>query len=382
MGRLIAIANETESNFMHNKCKLWTVGVAGFGYTLALMATPGVALGAISQSGIASPGGFIQAGAYSTSSGGSLIPGTDMVASIGAGQDFEEHAFAGLGIVSADAAYSDGVIINSTSGNGGMGFLRGSASNRFTCSNPFAIAGINGGWKETFTVSHPTLNGQAEFMVFQVRVHGTLAAHGFNGAAAVITTGYKNNTELMMNSLFNRGNSDAISTDRQRAQWGVASSPDITRNVDGAVTMAVPITFGQSFTLGVYAFIRAGQRSSGGGSCISTSSADFSSGGVTWGGIHSIQSGGTPVSGYTVVSATTFDWHRPYGVCISDVDDGTGSGNPDGGVTIDDLLYYLNIFDQGLIAADVDDGSGTGTPDGGVTIDDLLYFLDRFDAGC
>jgi hypothetical protein len=32
--------------------------------------------------------------------------------------------------------------------------------------------------------------------------------------------------------------------------------------------------------------------------------------------------------------------------------------------------------------ADVDDGSGSGTPDGGVTIDDLLYFLLRFEAGC
>ncbi|MGD9790047.1 MAG: GC-type dockerin domain-anchored protein [Phycisphaerales bacterium] len=68
--------------------------------------------------------------------------------------------------------------------------------------------------------------------------------------------------------------------------------------------------------------------------------------------------------------------------CVADVDDGTGTGSPDGGVTIDDLLYYLNIFNLGSIAADVDDGSGTATPDGGVTIDDLLYFLTRFNAGC
>lgn len=70
------------------------------------------------------------------------------------------------------------------------------------------------------------------------------------------------------------------------------------------------------------------------------------------------------------------------GLCIADVDDGTGTGTPDGGVTIEDLLHYLNIFDQGLASADVDDGSGTGTQDGGVTIEDLLYFLLRFDAGC
>lgn len=32
--------------------------------------------------------------------------------------------------------------------------------------------------------------------------------------------------------------------------------------------------------------------------------------------------------------------------------------------------------------ADVDDGSGNGSPDGGVTIEDLLYFLLRYDSGC
>lgn len=69
-------------------------------------------------------------------------------------------------------------------------------------------------------------------------------------------------------------------------------------------------------------------------------------------------------------------------ICPTDVDDGSGLGIPDGGVSIDDLLYYLAIFDDGRPSADLDDGSGTGTRDGGVTIEDLLYFLIRFDAGC
>lgn len=68
--------------------------------------------------------------------------------------------------------------------------------------------------------------------------------------------------------------------------------------------------------------------------------------------------------------------------CISDVDNGSGTGQCDGGVTIEDLLYYLNIFDAGRAAADVDNGEGNGVRDGGVTIEDLLYFLTRFDAGC
>ncbi len=68
--------------------------------------------------------------------------------------------------------------------------------------------------------------------------------------------------------------------------------------------------------------------------------------------------------------------------CPADLDDGSGTGTPDLGVTIDDLLYFLAQFEGGNIGADLDDGSGTGTPDGGVTIDDLVYFLSRFAAGC
>lgn len=70
------------------------------------------------------------------------------------------------------------------------------------------------------------------------------------------------------------------------------------------------------------------------------------------------------------------------GACVADVDDGTETGNYDGGVTIDDLLYYVTLFESGDALADVDDGTATGTFDGGVTIDDLLYFLQRFEAGC
>ncbi|QQS08538.1 MAG: hypothetical protein IPK69_11175 [Phycisphaerales bacterium] len=70
------------------------------------------------------------------------------------------------------------------------------------------------------------------------------------------------------------------------------------------------------------------------------------------------------------------------GACVADVDDGSGNGTPDGAVTIDDLLFYITIFQLGSVNADVDDGSSTGTPDGAVTIDDLLYYLIRFQAGC
>ena len=68
--------------------------------------------------------------------------------------------------------------------------------------------------------------------------------------------------------------------------------------------------------------------------------------------------------------------------CAADLDDGSGTGTIDGGVDINDLLYFLVQFESGTEQADLDDGSNTGTPDGGVDINDLLFFLIHFEAGC
>lgn len=68
--------------------------------------------------------------------------------------------------------------------------------------------------------------------------------------------------------------------------------------------------------------------------------------------------------------------------CVADFDNGGSVGTRDGGVTIDDLLYYITQYAAGNRRADVDDGSGTGTPDGGVTMEDLIYYLGRYEAGC
>jgi len=71
-----------------------------------------------------------------------------------------------------------------------------------------------------------------------------------------------------------------------------------------------------------------------------------------------------------------------HGNCVSDMTDGSGNGPPDGGTGIEDLLFYLNVYNNGAPCADVDNGTGTGTPDGGTGIEDLLYYLFRYDAGC
>lgn len=72
--------------------------------------------------------------------------------------------------------------------------------------------------------------------------------------------------------------------------------------------------------------------------------------------------------------------------CPADLDnDGVfPGGTPDGGVDINDLLYFLSAFEAGSVEVDLDnDGDpAVGTPDGGTDINDLLFFLARFEGGC
>lgn len=88
-----------------------------------------------------------------------------------------------------------------------------------------------------------------------------------------------------------------------------------------------------------------------------------------------VLAGNSISSNYLVHLSVCFD-------CPTDIDDGSNAGRADGGVTIDDLVYYLRLFEAGDPAGDFDDGSLTGACDGGVTIEDLVYFLVHFEAGC
>ncbi len=68
--------------------------------------------------------------------------------------------------------------------------------------------------------------------------------------------------------------------------------------------------------------------------------------------------------------------------CHADLDDGSGAGQPDGGVDVNDLLYFITQYSLGYLGADLDDGSMSGTPDQAVTIEDLLFFLAHYEGGC
>jgi hypothetical protein len=55
---------------------------------------------------------------------------------------------------------------------------------------------------------------------------------------------------------------------------------------------------------------------------------------------------------------------------------------PDGQLTADDIITFLNLFFAGNLEADVAGPGQSTTPDGAFTADDIIKFLNNFFAGC
>lgn len=104
-------------------------------------------------------------------------------------------------------------------------------------------------------------------------------------------------------------------------------------------------------------------------------------------GVFGQPAAGLALSGGTFVVTGGFIVGSPTGTtCPADLDDDGNFDNgalPDGAVTIEDFIFFLNAFEAGSTSADIDgDGIDPPNPDGGVTIDDLIFFLLRFENGC
>lgn len=283
----------------------------------AVVALSGSVHAGLTHTAITAPGGFVQAGANNVSPGSSLIPGGDLLSFFPAGSDEHEQSFSGNTQATTSASFSNASVTNSSSALAGLGKIKLSASNLAPNNSSFARAAAHGGWNETMTVVDPAKTGQSGFALVDIQVSGTLNAAGFAGLSEFWLTAYKNGQELTIyggtSPYIDRGNSDLISTDRQRFRWSVATDfvGDVdSKAVDDVVTLAVPVTYGQSFTLGIYAYASAGMRSSSGVPGSSSSSLDFSHS-LYWGGISSMMVGGSPAPGFTVNSASGINWANP-----------------------------------------------------------------------
>lgn len=272
------------------------------------------AAAALSQAGIVAPGGFISAYA-GLGNGSSPWPGSDYASAYNAtDMVLNEQTFAS-GTATASSNYSGTLGTNSSTGYVTFGALGYSAANSASNSG-FALGAANGGWTDSILISDPALNGQSGIWMFQIDASGSLAVSGFAGAASFQVTGYKNGSQLMLNSYFDNGNSDAISTDRQAAVWGIASYGNSdSRTVSDTVTFAVPFTWGTSFNLGIYAAGQAGKRSSSGVAGISTSELNFMNT-LLWGGTSCMLYNGSCVTGYSITSGSGTNWDMAYASAV------------------------------------------------------------------
>lgn len=217
-----------------------------------------------------------------------------------------------------------------------------------------------------------------------------------------------NSVSLALSLDRSRGSNLAISMYRVAAAWGEGTSNAGNANDgDGAPATAGDITW-------THRVFNTTPWTTPGGDYVGVASATASVSGVnfyTWSGSGLV----ADVQGWLATPATNFGWLMkgpetqegnskrfmsgdstntfqvpvltvnftpPVVPCPADLDNGSGTGTPNGTVDINDLLYFLAQFEAGSANVDLDNGSVTGTPDGGVDINDLLYFLVRFENGC
>jgi len=274
---------------------------------LAVLSVASGGFASLSQSDIAAPGGFVQSGVSPVGQGFSLNVGSDFEVLYNDAVDvFSEGSFNGIGTVTRSTSQAN----RDSTGTVSMGQIKLTA-NSTSPNSGFANGGAHGGFKENFTIATGS-PGTTGWMLVDVMVSGSASASGFAGRSLFNIGAFKDDVELLSNSPhWDNGNSDPISTDRQRARWAVSTSAPGTsdsRVVSDMVTFAVPITFGDGFSFGIYGFASAGKRSSSGVAGTSSASIDFGNT-ITWGGINAIlDASGNEITSYTLSSDTGLDW--------------------------------------------------------------------------
>lgn len=338
---------------------------------LLLASASAHAMGSINRTTIPVPGGFVQAGVTPVGKGAFPIVGSDFEPYFdGPDDDFNEVAFAGPGPVLQAASASTANSSGSASAEAGMGVMRFVATNMAPNAG-FGNAGAHGGFKENFVVTGGTPGAQA-WMLVDVSVHGTMDAAGFAGRALLTMGAFKDDQELRSSEPFwDNGASDAIGTDRQRAQWAIATASfnaSDSRVVNDMITFSVPVTLGQPFNLGMYGFADAGKRSSSGVAGSSSASVNFGNG-IACAGARVVDAGGAVIPGAVISGDSGVNWAAGV-ACPADL------AAPYGTLDFFDVSAFLSAYNAHDPAADL------AAPFGTFDFFDVSAFLSAYNAGC
>lgn len=252
-----------------------------------------------SQGTIATPGGYAAACASAISTSSSFLPDVDLEApfSLFPGQFSCQSQTAHAG--------SNGSL-NSAQAPAGMGEIHLQAQNQSRLSKQFAVGAASGSWMDTMRIVDDALTGQSSVWLFQVDIDGTFSVGG--GNALVQLNVAKDRRELSNRTTgLDDGQSERTSTDVQRVGWGRIGTGD--RTVDDRVTFAVPFTYGQDFSWGIFATTMAGQSSWAPSltNVASRASADFSHT-MRYAGSLGVLVDGELRTDARLVSVSGFDW--------------------------------------------------------------------------
>ncbi len=262
-----------------------------------------------SQSTVNPPGGFSSACGAAISSGVTYTPGLDLVADFSGwvgNYSCQTEAFQGVaGQSSAAAQWSSTGVQSSATAQASMGQIRLQATNASPNNIQFPVATSGGGWSESMVVDVAGHSGEAATWLFKVDVSGTLASS--TALTRVYMNAYKNQQELRNNVPgFDTGNSNGLSTDRQRVVWAQGGTG--SRTIADQITFAVPVTLGQSFVWGVYATASAGLASFTSIGTLTSATADFSHT-LNYGGSAGVLIGGVLFDNESLVAGSGIDWH-------------------------------------------------------------------------
>jgi hypothetical protein len=265
------------------------------------------------QSDVVAPGGFVTACAQLIGNGNGFNVGDNLERHFAPNPNCQSQFFSGLSSASATQADSGGGnYFNSSAAEAQLKLIKLRAANSSSNNAPFSQGQSQGGFAEGMVITAPGRAGQAGIWAFSVDVSGAFRATGAAGRTFLRVAAFKDEVELLGSvPHFDDGNADPISTDRQRAEWGLTTNTntaqDISRTIQDEVQFALPFVFGQSFTFSIYASAHAGQRSVGLSNDFSSAAADFFST-VTFDRTSAIYAGDALLDSFTLTSASGLDY--------------------------------------------------------------------------
>ncbi len=229
------------------------------------------------------------------------------------------------GTVSTTASDSGTQFGHSWSGNsssiGGVGTLKLAASTTGSSSTSFSGGEAGAGWNEQFTL---TGGSGTSVWIVPLLVTGSMASSGLGARGIMQLRAYVNNNIIsggQAGTLFNSMNvthNGAVFSgwSDELIAWGTSDygvgSPLTTLNmsVNQVVWFALPFTWGNSFKVGFWADLLAGQIASGGTPVDNSTTADFSHT-ITWNGKgYVVNADSSVTTNFTINSTSGFDYNN------------------------------------------------------------------------